>query len=385
MLNCPVGRINNNFIYNRGSIVEIYISDIHFGVIDAETQYNILINQFINKISTIHFDCLYIAGDLFDHKFQASSNAVLYAELFINECVKLCKLNNATIVILHGTSSHDSNQLKLFYHYLSDPMIDIRIVENTKFEIIKNKKVLCIPEEYNKGSEYYEIFLYNSGYYDSVCMHGTLKGSIYGANEADLNSKKNPTFDINNFCNCTGPVIAGHVHVAGCFQGHMYYPGSPIRWQFGEEQDKGFIILLQNLDTRQYRIHFENIDSFRYDTINLDHLLEDPQKVISYVNDLKNKGIDFIRLEFSIDKEDCLNIIKYYFQKDPTIKFLETYKKEKNKQAIHEALNTKYTGYDYILDDNIEPEDKLTRYINQELGYTYITVDELKKIIYEVL
>lgn len=385
MLKNPVRRINMNPKIYRGSRIEIYIADIHFGVIDAETQYSILIEQFINKISNIHFDALYIAGDLFDHKFHASANAILYAELFINECVKLCRQKQATLILLHGTSSHDSNQLKLFYHYLSDPTIDIRIVENTRFEIIKDKKVLCIPEEYNKGSHYYENFLYKSGFYDGVCMHGTLKGSIYGANESDLNSKKNPIFDLENFCYCTGPIVSGHVHVAGCFQGHMYYAGSPLRWQFGEEQDKGFIVLLHDLDSRNYRVHFEKIESFRYDTINLDYLLHDPQKVISYVDDLKKRGIDFIRLEFSIDKEDCLNIIKHYFQKDSTIKILETYKKEKNKQAIHEALNAKYIGYDYILDDNIEPEDKLTRYINQELGYEYISLDELKQIIYDVL
>ena len=164
-----------------------------------------------------------------------------------------------------------------------------------------------------------------------------------------------------------------------------YYQGCPIRWRFGEEQEKGFIILLHDLDTRRYHLHFEEIKSFRYDTINLDHLLADPQKTITYVNQLKQMGIDFIRLEFSIDKEDCLNIVKHYFQKDPTIKILETYKQEKEKQEMQRALNTKYSGYDYILDDNLTPEDKLTRYINQEMGYTYITVEELKKAIYDAL
>ena len=52
---------------------------------------------------------------------------------------------------------------------------------------------------------------------------------------------------------------------------------------------------------------------------------------------------------------------------------------------MQKALNTKYSGYDYILDDNLSPEDKLTRYINQEIGYEYITVDELKQIIYDAL
>lgn len=382
---CPVTRINMTPKYNRGHLVEIHIADIHFGVIDPRTQYNILMEQFLNKIKNIHFDILSINGDLFDHKFQANSDSVLYAELFISECVNLCRYNNASIILLHGTSSHDSNQLKLFYHYLSDPTIDIRIVENTRFEVIKGKRFLCIPEEYNKGRKYYENFLYKSGFYDGVVMHGTLKGSIYGANEVDLASKKNPTFDLNSFCNCIGPIISGHVHVPGCFEGHMYYSGSPIRWKFGEEQEKGFIILLHDLDTRQYRLHFEEVKSFRYDTVNLDHLLSDPQKAISYVTTLKNMGIDFIRLEFSIDREDCLNIIKHYFQKDPNIKFLETYKQEKEKEQMQQALNSKYSGYDYILDDNLSPEEKLTKYINQEMGCMFITVDELKKIIYDEL
>ena len=379
---CPVERININ---KRGTLVEVHIADIHFGVIDPKVQYKILTEQFLNKIVNIHFDVLVIDGDLFDHKFQANSDAVLYTELFVASCVNICKMKNASIVLLHGTSSHDSNQLKLFYHYLSDPTIDMRIVENTRFEIIKGKRVLCIPEEYNKGKKYYEEFLYNSGYYDGVYMHGTLKGSIYGANEVDLSNKKNPTFDLNCFCYCLGPIISGHVHVPGCFEGHMYYTGSPIRWRFGEEQEKGFIVLLHDLDSRQYHLHFEEIKSFRYDTVNVDHLLADPQRAISYINNLKQSGIDFVRLEISIDKQDCLNIIKHYYQKDPTIKILETYKQEKEKREMQKALNTKYSGYDYILDDNLSPEDKLTRYINQEMGYTFITVDELKKAIYDAL
>ena len=385
MLKCPVTRINNNLNLNRGSLIEIHIADIHFGVIDPITQYNILVEQFLSKIQNINFNILSIDGDLFDHKFQANSDAVLYAELFVNDCVNLCRQRNATLVLLHGTSSHDSNQLKLFYHYLSDPTIDIRIVENTRFEIIQGKKVLCIPEEYNKGQKYYEQFLFNSGFYDGVYMHGTLKGAIYGCNEVNLNSKKNPTFDLSSFCNCKGPIISGHVHVAGCFESHMYYTGSPIRWKFGEEEPKGFIVLLHDLDSRRYQVHFEEIKSFRYDTINVDHLLADPQKAISYVDQLKKSGIDYIRLKFTIDKEDCLNIIKHYFQKDPTVKILETFKQEKEKVAMQEALQSKYSGYDYILDDNLSPEDKLTKYINQEMGYTYITVDELKKVIYDVL
>lgn len=373
-----------DFSKQRGSLVEIHISDIHFGVISAKVQYNILEEQFLNKISRIHFDILSIDGDLFDHKVQANSDATMYATMFVDKCINLCKINNATMVLLHGTASHDANQLKLFYHYLSDPTIDIRVIEKAGFEFIKGKRVLCLPEEYGKGKKYYEKLLYNSGLYDGVYMHGTIKGAIYGKDIEDLDSDREPTFDIESFTNCMGPIIAGHVHIPGCYQSHMYYNGSPIRWCFGEESKKGFIILLHNLDSHKYRLEYEEIKSFRYDTINLDHLLsDDPKNIIDYINNLKSQGIDHIRVQFTIDKEDILNIIKYYYQSDPNVKIQELYKETKMKNKIAEELSSRYSGYDYILDDNLSPYEKLSRYINQEKGYAYITTDELINIINE--
>ena len=40
------------------------------------------------------------------------------------------------IVLIHGTYQHDADQLKLFYHYLEDPTIDMRIVTNIQMEYI---------------------------------------------------------------------------------------------------------------------------------------------------------------------------------------------------------------------------------------------------------
>ena len=122
-----------------------------------------------------------------------------------------------------------------------------------KFEYIKGAKILCIPELYNRGREYYEPFLNQP--YDSVFMHGSIKGSIYGNDNDNLNSRA-PTFSIEDFQYCYGPIIAGHVHTAGCFHKHCYYNGAPMRYRFGEEEKKGFIILLHNLDTHKYYLEY---------------------------------------------------------------------------------------------------------------------------------
>lgn len=375
---------SNNSNFQRGTLKEIHISDIHFGVIDPKMHYSILEEQFISKIEYINFDILSINGDLFEHKYMSNSDVVMYAVKFIDRLVNICRNNNATFILIHGTMFHDANQLKLFYHYLTDPSIDIRIVEDVKFEYVKGAKILCIPELYNKGDDYYNEFLINSGEYDSIFMHGTFKGSVFGANKEDLNTAKSPVFSIENFKLCRGPMIAGHVHRPGCFSTYFYYCGSPIRYKFGEEEDKGFIILLHNLDTHEHYVHFETIESFRYDTINLDHMIMyDPKDIIAHLKQLQASGIDNIKVEFSLDNEENLNIIKNYYKNNSNIK-INTENKIKTETIKNtEEVLEKYKEYNYILDPKLSEYDILVRYINDNKGFEYITVKELMKILEE--
>lgn len=364
----------------RGTLIEIHTADLHFGAMDPKVQYDILITQMINKLINLKFDVFFINGDIFHHKFMSNSDVVMYASMFIDQVVQLCRNKNATLVILHGTASHDANQLKLFYHYIGT--LDIRIVEHIQFEIIKGSRVLCIPEEYNMGSEYYMNMLYNMGSYDMAVLHGAVKGSIYGCNEENLDSNKAPVFDINSFRNCNGPIICGHVHIAGCYQNHIYYSGSPLRWQFGEEEPKGFIVCLHNLYSHQYYIHLEEITSFRYDTINLDDMLNnDPKDIINYITRLKEvEGINYIKIRFT-ESSNNISILKKYYKNDfnividaSDIQFQETIRE-------NQKANDKFKEYEYLMDTNLSPYDIFTRYVNQCKGEQFITVDELVKIL----
>ena len=91
--------------------------------------------------------------------------------------MEICR-SKATFIIIAGTKSHDDDQLKLFYHYLTDPTVDVRIVEDVKFEYVRCKDTMY-SELYGKDDEYYNKFLFKSGSYDMVFMHGEFKGSIY--------------------------------------------------------------------------------------------------------------------------------------------------------------------------------------------------------------
>ena len=53
----------------KQSYVFAVIADIHFGSIDPGKQYNILNEQFLQRIAQIDFDILSIDGDIFDKKY----------------------------------------------------------------------------------------------------------------------------------------------------------------------------------------------------------------------------------------------------------------------------------------------------------------------------
>jgi len=143
------------------------------------------------------------------------------------------------------------------------------------------------------------------------------------------------------------------------------------------------------LDTQEHYTHLETIESFRYDTINLDDMIDrDPKEIIKYINDVKEqKGINFIRVEFSKEPDENeignLEILRNYYKSNSNVKLkIENFNK-KNIVKANEELLDKYKEYDYILDKSLSEYDILTRYINQQKGYEYISVEELKEIISE--
>lgn len=366
--------------------VEAHIADIHFGVIDPSLQYKILQEQFLNHLWNMNvLDIVSINGDLFDHKFMANSDAIMYSAYFIDQLVQICRMKSTTLILINGTASHDSDQLKLFSPYLRDQSVDVRLVLNeAQFLFIKGKKILCIPEMYNKGKDYYDFFLSNQGVYDACYMHGTFAGAIANHNIPNLDSEREPIFCIEDFALCRGPIIAGHNHVYSQYKSDFYYVGSPIRWRFGEEEDKGFIILLHKPETRQYLIHFEPIKSFRYDTVYLDRMLnDDPRHIIDYINSLKQQGIDYIRIKFTKNDVEKINLLRNYYRTRSDIKIETNFEQERLQQEIN-SLDQKYRQYDYLFDKNLSSTDILVRYINQEEHNDYWTVDTLRQFLQDI-
>lgn len=366
----------------RGILKQAHIADIHFTVknIPPKTHYELLKEQFIDKLYPLPLDVVSVDGDLFERKFMSNTDSIMYASMFVADLVRLCKDKNITLILIKGTDGHEADQLKLFYHYLKDPDIDIRIVETIKFEYVKGARILCIPELYGLPEEIYEEYLFNSGWYDMCFMHGTIEGAVYNNNVGN-----GRLFRMTDFINCMGPIISGHVHPGGCYHQHFYYTGSALRYKHEEENPKGFLIVLYDMDRRNYYVHLEEIVSFKYRSIDIDTILQsNPEDIISYIDELKAKeNIDFLRIEIRKDIEKSkLDIIRSYYRNNPEVTFLVDAKKDIEKKKIleNQQLEEKYP---YILDDKLSDYDKLAHFINDNMGYIYISGNDIKELIME--
>lgn len=368
-------------IKNKPYVTEIHIADIHFGSIDPSKQFNILKDQFLDKISIIDFDILSIDGDIFDKKFMANSDAVFYALEFVRLCTVLCAQKRATMIIISGTESHDAGQLKLFYGYRDQQDLDIRIVERAQFEYVQGLKILCIPEEYGKGEEYYRAVL--DEIYDTAFVHGTVVGSVYGASKENLDSSKYPIFSIESFDGCKGPIICGHVHKAMCLNGYIYYCSNPIRYKFGEEEEKGFDIVLHDLHTNSHLLSFIPIQSFRYDTIDIKTLnTTDPNIIIQYLDNLLAQGIDNIRIDFSeLNEPTIQKIIEQYYLNNPNVSIKRYIEKNMPQVNTTADIEAKYSDLDFLLDPSLDSYTKFVHFINHNMGKQFITVDKLKSVL----
>ena len=368
----------------RGHLIEVHLADLHFGAFDPKIQYDILMDQVYNKIKLLpRIDIISIDGDIFDHKVMSNSDSALYATKFIDHLVQLSKEKKSTFVILAGTYSHDFDQLKLFYHYMdhdSNDGLDVRIITNIQFEYIKGAKILMIPELNGLDESVYQQYFFNSGWYDEAFVHGTFEGSVYG----NMVSGSSRLLTAKDFIYCKGVAISGHVHKPGCFQGFYYYCGCPYRWKFGEEEQKGFLIVAHDLDTQIHYVDFQPVESFKYITIFLDELIsENPKKICDYINHKRiQDGIDFIKVKFRVPIPGYnKTIISNYYRSNPTT-FVEFCSEEDIKES-EQATSFEQTEYNYLIDNSISDFEKFVRYVNDNEGSEFITVERLNELLSE--
>ena len=109
----------------------------------------------------------------------------------------------------------------------------------------------------------------------------------------------------------------------------------------------------------------------------------DPKEVVSYVKQLQSQGIHNIRLEFTVDSV-VVDVLKNFYRTNPTVKIKDDRENRLSGGSSNKVI-TDTTGdeekFSFLLDPDINEYDKLTRYINMNKGFTYITTEELIEIL----
>ena len=176
------------------------------------------------------------------------------------------------------------------------------------------------------------------------------------------------------------------MHTGGCFNSHFYYTGSPLRWKFGEENEKGFLLVLYNSYTREHYTYLQKIKSFRYDTINLDDLISsDPRDIIERIDSLHNQGIDNIRIEFTKDiPSDNLNVLKNYYRNKSFIKIKTSSSKKTKEISTNDYDEELYKKYEYLYDNSLDEYDKLAKFICTNEPDVFLTGEDIKRIVLDL-
>ena len=375
------------------------ISDIHIGASDDELLYNQLDKYFFSKIEIDKPDLVVVCGDISHDKLSMNSIGGKTYLHFAKRLMQLCSVYNIKLRILMGTRSHDKDQLEIFEiekKYLEDD-IDMKIFRTVSSEkIFDDLEVLYVPEEYvSDKDEYYKEYLSNE--YDFIFMHGLVTDAAIIAKhqESETTHLKAPIFRTEELIDITrGCVVSGHIHGHSIFKEKFYYIGSFTRWHFGEEETKGYLIYDYDTEDNSYKTTFiENKDAPIYLTINLteksDIFNKDVYRALEDLIRIKN-SLKYTKLRFKIEIPQDYKSTKLFtdsvrelFNLDKNIVVLiKATARDKHEKKVKEQIETLMKMYDYIFNDSVLPEEKISRFIKTKFNKD-ISKETITKYIYK--
>lgn len=242
------------------------VGDLHFGNprIKADEMYAKLQKYLYPEILTSHL--VLLTGDTYDQLTTVSSSANKYALMFIRDLFNMSRKYGIQIRILHGTYSHDRDQVVVFGTLISD-QVRAKVVDEIYCEEItdfcnsninstsdEKLKVLYIPDNLPyKHSEdviaHIRKILQVVGWdkVDLVLGHGTFAHALPNVSEEHLPACTYKLEQFDEFVNNNDLIVMGHIHTPS-HRGNCYYCGSFERMTHGEEEPKGFFTFIHQTD-----------------------------------------------------------------------------------------------------------------------------------------
>lgn len=383
----------------------ILLADMHIGAIPCEKLYQQFYEQCIDYMHSLErLDYIIILGDYFDHKFYLNESAGKYAQNMLQDMINVFKdKSKVKIRFVYGTESHECHQYNTLLTAKYADM-DIKLIRYAEEEeLFPEVYVLYLPEEHILDKEeYYKNFFEKDSHYNYIFGHGTIReGMKIAATQIETSSKKRksvPVFSTAEFHKiCKGETYFGHYHMHTDMD-DVYYVGSFSRWEFGQEEPKGFYHVIYDDKKDTYDNEFivnEQAESYQTIAFGYDNQIfqdhDSLEKVLGRFDDLVNTGaIDHLRFEFNIpedidDPEYLINYLneRYKFNKATKLKIVNGYvanKREIQKKEVSEAQEK----YAFIFDKNLSLSEKIGRFIYIEYD-KHIKTEDIDKYLYKPL
>lgn len=231
------------------------IGDLHFGNprINSEDLYNNLCKFLYPELEDTHL--LLLTGDTYDQLTTVSSNANRCVLRFISDIFRMSNESDMQIRILHGTYSHDRDQVSVC-STLTQPNTRAAVISAITTERLSDFRsykgpaegslqLLYIPDNlpYKKSQDVISHIqkVYTCAGIDEadiILGHGTCSYTLNCAIE-HYPPCTYEVSELQELLNDNGIGIFGHIHTPS-HRDKIYYCGSFERMVHGEEEKKGF-------------------------------------------------------------------------------------------------------------------------------------------------
>lgn len=388
------------------------ISDIHIGSKNIENLYEEYKKIFIENLKKDNVDFVIICGDYFDHKLFLNEKDSAYAYAMMVDIIEATN-KDTKIRLVYGTESHECNQYEIISKLSTIYNRDIKVIKYVTDEFLyQDLHILYLPEEHlHNKDEYYSKYFENDKTYDYIFGHGVIREAMKeAATQIETQSKKRKTVPVFSTAElrriCKGETYFGHYHV-NCDMDDVFYVGSFSRWQFGEEEAKGFYKITCDTTKNKYKHEFiENTMAPVYKTISFGYenkvfeSHDDMEKSLNRIDDIfKDNILDHVRFVFNIpsdyeDPEFLMLYLKerYKFNNNVKLEITNGYIDMKRKQQ-KEEVKKENDKYSFIFDRSMSLEDKTSYFIKIEYNrdipsdiisdYLYKPLEDILKEIKE--
>ena len=388
------------------------ISDIHIGSKNIENLYEEYKKIFIENLKKDNVDFVIICGDYFDHKLFLNEKDSAYAYAMMVDIIEATN-KDTKIRLVYGTESHECNQYEIISKLSTIYNRDIKVIKYVTDEFLyQDLHILYLPEEHlHNKDEYYSKYFENDKTYDYIFGHGVIREAMKeAATQIETQSKKRKTVPVFSTAElrriCKGETYFGHYHV-NCDMDDVFYVGSFSRWQFGEEEAKGFYKITCDTTKNKYKHEFiENTIAPVYKTISFGYenkvfeSHDDMEKSLNRIDDIfKDNILDHVRFVFNIpsdyeDPEFLMLYLKerYKFNNNVKLEITNGYIDMKRKQQ-KEEVKKESDKYSFIFDRSMSLEDKTSYFIKIEYNrdipsdiisaYLYKPLEDILKEIKE--